>query len=232
MKPYHEIGHIKDGNKRVGFVIKQGGIADESDWIVLQENQFCEYVRRGLVQYFEWDSTKNNYMVKYSDGEIALIRKMGSEPKDKGEYFKSDVCMQIRYLQKASTGEKILFLPMAIHRIVGKTLLVSGYMVGMGNSINSFISYVRNSGLKSSLIVPSVGGNNAVVKVAINKHTKDVWDKVFETNGVIVDTSSLNSFRYQLKDFSKRNSMLVKVCTEQDIDNIEKFFSKYSVGRK
>lgn len=52
MKKFHQVAHIKVGNKRVGYVMKPGAITSLDRWYLADEEQFAKTVREGKVQFF------------------------------------------------------------------------------------------------------------------------------------------------------------------------------------
>lgn len=112
MKKYHEVGVIMDGNKRVGFVMKDATAGKSSPYMLASLEQFCSTVKRGLVQYFVWDDSKDTYKIEYSQEEMRDYTRVGMQPiTDMKQYFMYDVHFKKSYVDEVVSGKGILVMP-------------------------------------------------------------------------------------------------------------------------
>lgn len=106
MKPYHEVAVVKDGNKRVGWLLKEGPVqAQPADLIFATEEEFKSLVKNDKVQCFVMEN--NQLKIKYSDEELAMFKKLkinDSCYSNLKDYLSHDMTLQYAYLSKAFTG--------------------------------------------------------------------------------------------------------------------------------
>lgn len=105
MKPYHEVAVVKDGNKRVGWLLKEGPVQVQSAYLVfVTEEEFKSLVKNDKVQCFVIEN--GQLKIKYSDEEIAMFRKLkiSDSYSNLKDYLSHDMTLQYAYLSKAFTG--------------------------------------------------------------------------------------------------------------------------------
>lgn len=104
MKMYHEVAVVKDGNKRVGWLLKKGIVSSNPPFLeYVDEAKFTQMVSQGLVQFFITES--NQLKIEYTDEELKLLKKykMTTTYSNLKDYLSHDINLQLRYLQTAMT---------------------------------------------------------------------------------------------------------------------------------
>lgn len=106
MKLYHEVAVVKDGNKRVGWLLKEGPVqAQPADLVFVTEEEFKSLVKNDKVQCFVVEN--NQLKIKYSDEELAMFKKLKIKDScysNLKDYLSHDMTLQYAYLSKAFTG--------------------------------------------------------------------------------------------------------------------------------
>ena len=90
MKRFHEVALVKDGNKHVGFLLKDGRTYEVVPYFYVTKEEFEKLVKENQVQYLVWD---NGLKIKYSDFENEELRnlQMFRYPVSLKDYYKSEV---------------------------------------------------------------------------------------------------------------------------------------------
>lgn len=113
MKPLHELAVIKDGNELKGFVLgHEKYLIDNKKKIythinIVNMDEMNVLVKNNMVQYFEWDSSKNKIKISYNDEEIRDIDNMTGKAgismlkytKTLKDYIKNDVVFKFKHIQ-------------------------------------------------------------------------------------------------------------------------------------
>lgn len=96
-RKWHEVAHVKDGNTRVGWLLKNGGVQDLTPVKYVTDEQFNKMVHMNQVQYFV--PKGDRYDIGYTKEELVTLRKLGASGVDTlSGYLKNDICLQKRYL--------------------------------------------------------------------------------------------------------------------------------------
>lgn len=124
MKMYHELAQVKDGNKRVGWLVTahsdlKGAMFYHLEY--LSEEDFISCVSRGLVQYF---TIKNGRLaIEYTSEELTAMRKAGVKKvptSDLREYLSLDVSLQRKPLFEALNGGKPYVYGISARKLYGR----------------------------------------------------------------------------------------------------------------
>lgn len=105
MKMYHEVAVVKDGNKRVGWLLKKGIVGSNPPFMeYVDEAKFTEMVSQGMVQFFVTEG--NQLKIEYTDEELKLLKKykMTTTYSNLKDFLSHDINLQLRYLQTAMTS--------------------------------------------------------------------------------------------------------------------------------
>ena len=74
MKQIHEVAVVKDGNKRVGWLVKTGLANTLSGLCYVTEESFKGMVKENVVQYFVMEG--GNLTIKYTEEEIKNFKSL------------------------------------------------------------------------------------------------------------------------------------------------------------
>lgn len=99
MKQFHEMAVVKDGNKRVGWLIHEGKAGTPTSFEFVPEHKFKWLVEWGKVQNFVLEN--GELKIDYTDEELKFMRKVGAgcnKCQTLSEWLKQDVTLQYRYL--------------------------------------------------------------------------------------------------------------------------------------
>lgn len=105
MKMYHEVAVVKDGNRRVGWLLMKGTVGSNFPFMeYVSEVKFTQMVSQGMVQFFVTEG--NQLKIEYTDEEIKLLKKykMITIYSNLKDFLSHDINLQFRYLQTAMTG--------------------------------------------------------------------------------------------------------------------------------
>lgn len=124
MKMYHELAQVKEGNKRVGWLVSSYSDLKNAMFYPLEylpEETFISCVDRGLVQYF---TIKNgNLAIEYTDEELLEFKKVGIKKvptTDLREYLSMDVSLQHKPLFEAFNGGKPYVYGISARKLYGR----------------------------------------------------------------------------------------------------------------
>ena len=224
MKLLHEVGIIKDGNRKVGVILKKGGISNNSPWLMGSMEQFYKSVKDGKVQYFDWDASKNKPIVSYTDEEIGELRRLGVEPLYGEDYFRRDLVFKKKYIDlidKDIIYAKII----SINEVPIMGDIVNVVFFGKKELIIK--QYERLRTLFDRTIMKECikfSGNN--ITFAMNLY--DVFDNkiITDTKEFIVDTSNVIKQAEIIKDNERFKSAGVKEVTGYKIHKIVNHLEK------
>lgn len=104
MKKYHELAVVKDGNKRVGFLLKEGGASIVTPVQYVSEDKFKKLVSDNLVQYFVSSTCDRGYDLGYTDEEMANLPPIYNKINSIKDYFKYDMVLRYGELIRAFKG--------------------------------------------------------------------------------------------------------------------------------
>lgn len=128
MKTFHEVAYVKEGNKTVGYPLREGRVVDSMAPIVYYDmSQFDEAVKRNEVQYFQWDGSKS--VVKYTDEELKILKKAKFKPYVGKEYKDNDMHFRIKDVRFFLNGG-VVFKIVAVHKIPLAGSVISVMAVG------------------------------------------------------------------------------------------------------
>ena len=230
MKLYHEVATIKDGNARVGYIMKPGSISAPGKYYIASSQQFNKTVREGKVQYFEWNSETNAPYVSYTAEELEEQRAMGVLAPLKGKaYWENDVVIRKRYIDALEQGA-ILVIPLEMLSmpLVGGT--VACVIFGKGSLIEQFYKgffyqYMSNSIFKSSV---KFAGNNITASIPIYDLSSDTFiikARSFYKN-VLIEPYNLE----KVKDI-QQTVLKGITASKTEKDNLVFHLRKYSLER-
>lgn len=159
MKQLHELASIKDGNKRVGYVMKVGGPEFYSKWYLADEAAFAKTVREGKVQYFESDE-KGNPIIKYTNEELNFFAKLGTRPLYGTQYWSQDMSYKKQSIDYMMSRNAVILNPLRVMNLgIVKQITFTAFMKSSvaENFYNFITRYLGNSMYISTL---RNGGNN------------------------------------------------------------------------
>lgn len=105
MKPYSEVAVVKDGNKRVGWLLKKGNAGDVVPaFEYVTDDQFIQMVAQGLVQFFTLENSQ--LKINYTDEELKYFKKykIQNNYNNLTDFLSHDINLQYRYLNSAWSG--------------------------------------------------------------------------------------------------------------------------------
>lgn len=135
MKRFHEVAHVKEGNKRVGYFLKQGDVTQVGAWYYCSQEDFCKLVRQHQVQYFEPDSSGMPYIV-YSDEELAVLRTFNADNAayTGKDYWKYDMSFTKAHIDTLnSDASTVIICPLNISKVMFQKVVVCTFL--FNNSI-------------------------------------------------------------------------------------------------
>ena len=89
MKRYHEVAHIKDGNKIVGYIVKEGLAEHNTPYRIMNLEQFTKAVQADIVQYFVYKNGR--LMIQYTDEEKVYMSQRNFPLYTGKEYYAEDI---------------------------------------------------------------------------------------------------------------------------------------------
>lgn len=104
MKKFHEVAVVKDGNKRVGFLLKEGGASTVTPVQYVSEDKFKKLVSANLVQYFVPSTCDRGYDLGYTNEEMANLPPIYNKISNIKDYFKYDMVLRYEELIRAIKG--------------------------------------------------------------------------------------------------------------------------------
>ena len=167
MKKFHQVAHIKVGNKRVGYVMKPGAITSLDRWYLADEEQFAKTVREGKVQFFEADNN-GNPIIKYTDEELALLNSIGSNPKYGKDYWNEDISFRKSSIDFMLNSDAVVVVPLTVVSMIGIKVVSMTSFMKTPNARN-FYDFLR-SYLNNSMYFKTIksGGNN--IQFSLSSH--------------------------------------------------------------
>lgn len=159
MKRFHQVAHIKVGNKRVGYVMKPGPVTSLGKWYLADEEQFAKTVREGKVQYFQADNN-GNPIIKYTDEEIAFHNSIGVTPKYGKDYWNEDISFRKSSIDFMLNFDAIVVVPLCVFSTMGiKAVFMTSFM--KSTNARNFYDFLRGY-LNNSMYFETIksGGNN------------------------------------------------------------------------
>lgn len=105
MKPYSEVAVVKDGNKRVGWLLKRGNAGDIAPaFEYVTDEQFTQMVTKDLIQFFTLES--GQLKINYTDEELKYFKKykIQNNYDNLTDFLSHDINLQYRYLNSAWSG--------------------------------------------------------------------------------------------------------------------------------
>lgn len=114
MKPLHECAIIKDGNKRVGYLIAQtNNCADKEifkkQWGLVEATKFEDLVRNNQVQFLIMEN--NTIKCKYTLEEINIMKKSMKSfellQQMQDNYWSMDIAFKYRHMMAAMEGQAL-----------------------------------------------------------------------------------------------------------------------------
>lgn len=141
MKPYHEVAIVKDGNKRVGWLLKEGLSNSPNPVFFVTEDYFNTLVKNNMVQHFVWKNS--GLAISYDVDEINYFKRKGISPKYNtlSEYLKYNLALQYKYLYSALDGNTpyVHVINYSSHKNV---ILITAFL--FSSDLNSALSVIRN----------------------------------------------------------------------------------------
>lgn len=153
MKQYHECAVVKDGNKRYGYFIKDGSIAQPDmlgNWNFITADKFEALVRADKMQYFIWKD--NRVQVHYTDEELAQSERLGISKESMlstiDDYFNLDVTFKYIHVTKAFHMTAFLAVAMStplVANLMG-TNMVMGTIFVAGQNLMDVVDIAKKYG--------------------------------------------------------------------------------------
>lgn len=159
MKRFHEVAHIKEGNRRVGYIMKPGDLTTLGKWYLADEAAFTKTVREGKVQYFEPDKD-GNPTIKYSQEELNVLSRLGSQPLYGKDYWSEDLSFRKSSIDDMLNRGSVILLPLSVANMGGFRIVVFTSFMRSSNSpvFQEFIcQFLANSAFAGTI---KNGGNN------------------------------------------------------------------------
>lgn len=193
MKKMHQVAHIKEGNKRVGYVLKVGDPRNYSPWYLCDEETFVKAVRNNQIQYFMADP-QGNPIVSYTQEEMILINQLKSVPYTGKEYWSRDVSFKKSSIDFMTNTKAIIINPTSVMQMMWMKVItiVAFCPTSIAPSFEQFIrGYLGNSMYANTL---RCGGNNFVFSITSNdiKGQNNIFDRAKQAGlNLITDCNTL-----------------------------------------
>lgn len=179
MKMYHEVAYIKDGNKTVGYIVKEGDVRSINPYRIMNKEQFTRAVSQNLVQYFQIEN--GSAVVKYTDEELSVLNKykfpalMGNEYRQNDIHFRADDINEL-----INNGRGILNMLGVMSVPLIKVPVVSGLLFAPKNVIERFIQVFSNDPqCKLFLMTLQNGGNWVNLGLPLSTWERNTAVKIF-----------------------------------------------------
>lgn len=158
MKLYHEVAHIKDGNSRVGYIMKPGLPGTMGKWYIADLNQFAKTVGDNKVQYFQLDKS-GKPIVSYTQEELFWLQQRGLPAITGNTYWSKDISFKKSNIDLMINEGYVILNPVNCVYMMGLRVLTlyAFCSTPVAPLFNQFlIKYLSNS-LYSNI---KCGGNN------------------------------------------------------------------------
>lgn len=224
MKRYHEFAVVKDGNKRVGFLLMDAPLGSFSDVIYVTEAEFAELVRQGQVQYFKPDSD-GMYHVAYNIEERAYLEgnKLGDQMYTGKEYYRRDLNMQYRYLEKAMCGQGT-YACFGLAQSGGRgVVLLTAFVFGnIGGIWDLAVQYMAQNPVYRIMTPMFQKAGKFYNNVASIMLPMEVWLKLAQLDGMAFNTYSLKITAEQFKESKNRKAKKIakNMVSESEMEDI------------
>lgn len=179
MKMYHEVAYIKDGNKTVGYIVKEGDVRSINPYRIMNKEQFTRAVSQNLVQYFQIEN--GSAVVKYTDEELSVLRKYNFPVYTGNKYRQNDIHFRVDDINElVNNGVGILNMLGIMQVPMLKMPLVSGLLFAPKNMVERFIQVFSNDPqCKLFLMTLQNGGNWINISLPLAVWEKDTAVKSF-----------------------------------------------------
>lgn len=193
MKKMHQVAHIKEGNKRIGYILKEGDPRNYSPWYLCDEETFIRAVSSNQIQYFVADA-QGNPIVSYTQEEMVLINQLKSVPYTGKEYWSRDVSFKKSSIDFMTNTKAVIINPTSVMQMmwVKVITIVAFCPTSIAPLFEQFIrGYLGNSMYANTL---RCGGNNFVFSITSNniKGKNNIFDRAKQAGlNLITDCNTL-----------------------------------------
>lgn len=180
MKPIREIAVVIDNGRYAGFLVGYEEDIIDADKYWYSRLRFVDadsmrmLVKAGTVQYFDWDDNQQDICIKYTDEELADIKRvtgksgvsLASHSMTLIDYMRNDVVFDIRYVRLAENASAVAASCITRLKVpfLGSTYSLMLYGAGVESKVTSFVEGLDRP-QKGLMVVPNVSNNNASVIV-------------------------------------------------------------------
>lgn len=127
MKPIHECAVIKDGNKRVAYMISEADShvnITSKPWKIVDASTFENMVANNKVQYLVWEN--NTIKCRYDLDELKLLKKISTPDmikRTQEDYWSMDAQFKYRHIQAANNGQGFAVCLAQIQKMFGMYMI-------------------------------------------------------------------------------------------------------------
>ena len=193
MKKMHQVAHIKEGNKRIGYILKEGDPRNYSPWYLCDEETFIRAVSNNQIQYFVADA-QGNPTVSYTQEEMLLVNQLGSLPYTGKEYWSRDISFKKSSIDFMTNNKAVIINPTSAMQMMWiKVITIVAFCpTSIAPLFEQFIrGYLGNSMYANTL---RCGGNNFVFSITSNniKGKNNIFDRAKQAGlNLITDCNTL-----------------------------------------
>lgn len=147
LKPLHEVGIIKDGNRVDSYIYSEGSVQDvkTQPWVIASADQFKVLVANNQVQFLQYDKGQDRIVAKYTDEELQWLKQ--TNPKvykytsnsNTDDYFKDDVVFKKQHIALAEQEKALAVSAGPIVSLLG-VKIITLVMYGSNNMFNRFVA--------------------------------------------------------------------------------------------
>lgn len=209
MKPLHECGVIKDGNKRVAYLVTEtnkwadGNVTDKQ-WNIVLAKEFEDLVKNNKIQFLVWSN--NTIKCKYTEEELKILRGKGWKDNlikhTQDNYWTMDLSFKYRHINYVLRDNAIACSLAGITKMFGMHMIPM-YMYGnvfLMEKMVTDLTFIVNNSLTKTFKHNSSNVGQLILPLAY-------FDKMLNFLGeqykLLFDTSTFKSLIKDSCDFPR-----------------------------
>lgn len=208
MKRFRVCAYVKDGNKRVGYLVCD--TRTWGDWVLIDDNKFKELVKRNKVQFLTMEN--NTVKCKYTFGELRELKRYSKYILDEqqSDFWGVTACFKASHIDEILNNTKVTCSVGEIYNLFGKQIC-DLTLYGNTNTLRQKVQLILNIFPEFNDTIRYKGGNNAYIYLPVSL----INTFVNTVDGILYNTSTIrhytnidnNTSNESLKERADKNIM-------------------------